>query len=185
MRDINWDYVGDAVPAFLTLIVIPLTYKFVSSLLFPLKLFADTIIASHTVLSPASSHTSSSTASPGPFAASPTTASFLPTLKTLNHGSSHPVASSRPGCTYLLPFLLPRTDVALLGCGLLPVLDGIPSPTTTTTEQICTWRCVVPPRAHQWRISISLTITPYQWKRTSRRKTDFMRQDAVISGGCI
>jgi len=28
--EINWDYVGDSVPAFLTLIIIPLTYKFVS-----------------------------------------------------------------------------------------------------------------------------------------------------------
>ncbi|KAJ3519069.1 hypothetical protein NM688_g9356 [Phlebia brevispora] len=27
VRDINWDYVGDSVPAFLTLIVIPLTYN--------------------------------------------------------------------------------------------------------------------------------------------------------------
>ncbi|KAI0681968.1 permease family-domain-containing protein [Cytidiella melzeri] len=27
VRDINWDYVGDAVPAFLTLIVVPLTYN--------------------------------------------------------------------------------------------------------------------------------------------------------------
>lgn len=30
VREINWDYVGDAVPAFLTLIMIPLTYKYVS-----------------------------------------------------------------------------------------------------------------------------------------------------------
>ena len=30
VRDINWDYIGDAVPAFLTLIIIPLTYKYVS-----------------------------------------------------------------------------------------------------------------------------------------------------------
>ena len=27
--EINWHYIGDAVPAFLTLIIIPLTYKFV------------------------------------------------------------------------------------------------------------------------------------------------------------
>ncbi len=27
MREINWDYIGDAVPAFLTIIIIPLTYK--------------------------------------------------------------------------------------------------------------------------------------------------------------
>lgn len=27
VREINWDYYGDAVPAFLTLIIIPLTYK--------------------------------------------------------------------------------------------------------------------------------------------------------------
>lgn len=27
VREINWDYVGDAIPAFLTLIMIPLTYK--------------------------------------------------------------------------------------------------------------------------------------------------------------
>ena len=27
VREINWDYIGDAVPAFLTLIIIPLTYK--------------------------------------------------------------------------------------------------------------------------------------------------------------
>lgn len=29
VRDINWDYVGDSIPAFLTLIIIPLTYKYV------------------------------------------------------------------------------------------------------------------------------------------------------------
>lgn len=27
VRDINWDYVGDAVPAFLTILFIPLSYK--------------------------------------------------------------------------------------------------------------------------------------------------------------
>lgn len=27
VREINWDYIGDAVPAFLTLIIIPLSYK--------------------------------------------------------------------------------------------------------------------------------------------------------------
>ncbi len=27
VREINWDYVGDSVPAFLTLVMIPLTYK--------------------------------------------------------------------------------------------------------------------------------------------------------------
>ena len=27
VREINWDYIGDAVPAFLTIIMIPLTYK--------------------------------------------------------------------------------------------------------------------------------------------------------------
>ena len=27
-REINWDYIGDAVPAFLTIILIPLTYKY-------------------------------------------------------------------------------------------------------------------------------------------------------------
>ena len=32
VREINWDYVGDAVPAFLTIIVIPLTYKCVTEL---------------------------------------------------------------------------------------------------------------------------------------------------------
>lgn len=32
MREINWDYVGDAVPAFITIIVIPLSYKCVPSL---------------------------------------------------------------------------------------------------------------------------------------------------------
>lgn len=30
VREINWDYVGDSVPAFLTLIMIPLTYKYVN-----------------------------------------------------------------------------------------------------------------------------------------------------------
>ena len=29
IREINWDYIGDAIPAFLTIITIPLTYKFV------------------------------------------------------------------------------------------------------------------------------------------------------------
>lgn len=27
VRDINWEYIGDAVPAFLTIIIIPLSYK--------------------------------------------------------------------------------------------------------------------------------------------------------------
>lgn len=35
VREINWDYVGDSVPAFLTLIMIPLTYKYVPSPFFP------------------------------------------------------------------------------------------------------------------------------------------------------
>lgn len=30
VKEVNWDYPGDAVPAFLTLIMIPLTYKYVS-----------------------------------------------------------------------------------------------------------------------------------------------------------
>ena len=29
VREINWDYLGDAVPAFLTIIIIPLSYKYV------------------------------------------------------------------------------------------------------------------------------------------------------------
>lgn len=27
VKEINWDYIGDAVPAFLTIIIIPLSYK--------------------------------------------------------------------------------------------------------------------------------------------------------------
>jgi xanthine/uracil/vitamin C permease (AzgA family) len=30
VREINWDYIGDAIPAFLTIIMIPLTYKYAS-----------------------------------------------------------------------------------------------------------------------------------------------------------
>lgn len=30
VREINWDYIGDAIPAFLTIIIIPLTYKYAS-----------------------------------------------------------------------------------------------------------------------------------------------------------
>lgn len=33
VKEINWNYPGDAVPAFLTLIMIPLTYKYVTLLL--------------------------------------------------------------------------------------------------------------------------------------------------------
>jgi len=29
VREINWNYIGDAVPAFLTMIIIPLSYKYV------------------------------------------------------------------------------------------------------------------------------------------------------------
>ena len=29
VREINWDYLGDALPAFITILMIPLTYKFV------------------------------------------------------------------------------------------------------------------------------------------------------------
>ena len=29
VRDINWDYIGDALPAFLTILIIPLSYKYV------------------------------------------------------------------------------------------------------------------------------------------------------------
>jgi adenine/guanine/hypoxanthine permease len=32
VREINWDYFGDAVPAFLTIITIPLTYKYAHQL---------------------------------------------------------------------------------------------------------------------------------------------------------
>jgi len=35
VREINWDYLGDAVPAFLTIIIIPLSYKYVLSLVNP------------------------------------------------------------------------------------------------------------------------------------------------------
>ena len=27
VRDINWDYIGDALPAFLTILIIPLSFK--------------------------------------------------------------------------------------------------------------------------------------------------------------
>lgn len=27
VREINWNYIGDAVPAFLTILIIPLSYK--------------------------------------------------------------------------------------------------------------------------------------------------------------
>ena len=30
VTEIKWDYIGDAVPAFLTILIIPLTYKYVS-----------------------------------------------------------------------------------------------------------------------------------------------------------
>lgn len=29
VKEVNWNYIGDAVPAFLTIIIIPLTYKYV------------------------------------------------------------------------------------------------------------------------------------------------------------
>ena len=32
VREINWDYIGDAIPAFLTILIIPLTYKYASFL---------------------------------------------------------------------------------------------------------------------------------------------------------
>jgi xanthine/uracil/vitamin C permease (AzgA family) len=35
VRDINWYYIGDAVPAFLTLIIIPLSYKYAHLSAFP------------------------------------------------------------------------------------------------------------------------------------------------------
>jgi len=28
VREINWDYIGDAIPSFLTIIIIPLTFKY-------------------------------------------------------------------------------------------------------------------------------------------------------------
>jgi AGZA family xanthine/uracil permease-like MFS transporter len=34
VREINWDYFGDAVPAFLVILTIPLTYKYVHNLLY-------------------------------------------------------------------------------------------------------------------------------------------------------
>ena len=55
-REINWDYVGDSVPAFLTLIIIPLTYKYVTEFETsrdPLLIHLS--IALHTVLLPESS----------------------------------------------------------------------------------------------------------------------------------
>jgi AGZA family xanthine/uracil permease-like MFS transporter len=38
--EINWDYLGDAVPAFLTLLIIPLSFKYVLLLLVPLYLIS-------------------------------------------------------------------------------------------------------------------------------------------------
>ena len=29
VKEINWSYIGDAVPAFLTILIIPLSYKYV------------------------------------------------------------------------------------------------------------------------------------------------------------
>jgi xanthine/uracil/vitamin C permease (AzgA family) len=34
VREINWDYFGDAVPAFLAILTIPLTYKYAHYLLY-------------------------------------------------------------------------------------------------------------------------------------------------------
>ena len=53
VREINWNYIGDAVPAFLTIIIIPLTYKCASTLSSRENKLTLNRPASHTVSSPA------------------------------------------------------------------------------------------------------------------------------------
>lgn len=100
VRDINWDYIGDALPAFLTILIIPLSYKYVS----PLCKFEhhsySLLLALHTVSLLECVHTSSSMALSGSFAKRPTSASLPPTMTHLSHGSSLLVVSFLPGCKY-------------------------------------------------------------------------------------
>lgn len=43
VREINWSYIGDAVPAFLTILIIPLSYKYVC--LIPCSVPSDVILS--------------------------------------------------------------------------------------------------------------------------------------------
>lgn len=98
VRDINWDYIGDALPAFLTILIIPLSYKYVS----PLCRFEhdpySLLSALHTVSLLECAHTSSSMALSGSFAKRPTSASLPLTMTHLSHGSFLLVVSFLPGC---------------------------------------------------------------------------------------
>ena len=47
VREINWDYIGDAVPAFVTIIIIPLSYKCVP--IFIILSLLSVLLASLTV----------------------------------------------------------------------------------------------------------------------------------------
>ena len=103
VREVNWEYPGDAVPAFLTLVMIPLTYKFVS---FALRLSAllETNVVSFSialpmVLSPALVHTFCSTGFPPSLTASPVDASRVhPSQSSVSSGAHRLVGSLLRGC---------------------------------------------------------------------------------------
>ena len=63
VMEVKWDYIGDSVPAFLTILIIPLTYKYVSLRLCVMVSNTTPLEASHTVSSQEYSPTSSSTPS--------------------------------------------------------------------------------------------------------------------------
>lgn len=86
VREINWDYIGDAVPAFLTIIIIPLSYKYVPISITISYLTDFSLLALPMVSSPALDLTSSSTASHGSSVNSLEAVSHLQASKPPSHG---------------------------------------------------------------------------------------------------
>jgi hypothetical protein len=101
VREINWDYMGDAVPAFLTIIIIPLSYKYV---LYPQNaIYWRGTDNGHTALRMeslrASCHISCSMVYLGSYVKCLGSASCRQTTAKPNHGLSRPGESSPSGCS--------------------------------------------------------------------------------------
>lgn len=98
VRDINWDYIGDALPAFLTILIIPLSYKYGSPLWNFESIPHNILLALLMVSLPEWAHISSSTVLCGSFEKHPTNAFPLQTTTHPSHGSFLLAVLFLPGC---------------------------------------------------------------------------------------
>lgn len=130
VREINWDYMGDAVPAFLTIIIIPLSYKYV--LYLQNALYCGGTDNGHTALRMESLRASSpmfcSMVYLGSSVYCLATASCRQTIAEPNHGSSRPGESSPFGCSCFLVLVALRllSNQSLLGNILMVTLPVVP-----------------------------------------------------------